>query len=46
VIFDEFAELGRPMQPPAWLQRALFTPLAAIGRLRGYRARYPQYSGT
>jgi mannose-6-phosphate isomerase-like protein (cupin superfamily) len=45
VIFDEFAELGRPTRPPAAVQRALFTPLAAIGRWRGYRARYPEYSG-
>jgi len=45
VIFDEFAELGRPPTPPPAVQRVLFAPLAALGRLRGYRARYPQYSG-
>jgi quercetin dioxygenase-like cupin family protein len=44
VIFDEFAELGRPTRPPAAVQRVLFAPLAALGRARGYRARYPQYS--
>ena len=46
VIFDEFAELGRPPRPSPAVQRALFAPLAALGRLRGYRARYPQYSGS
>jgi len=44
VIFDEFADLGRPTKPPAAVQRALFAPLAALGRARGYRARYPEYS--
>jgi mannose-6-phosphate isomerase-like protein (cupin superfamily) len=44
VIFDEFAELGRPVKPPPAVQRALFAPLAALGRARGYRARYPEYS--
>lgn len=45
VIFREFSELGRPTRPPPAVQRAIFGPLAALGRLRGYRARYPQYSG-
>ena len=44
VIFDEFAELGRPPKPPPAVQKALFAPLAALGRARGYRARYPEYS--
>lgn len=44
VIFSEFAELGRPPQPPPAVQRALFAPLAALGRARGYRASYPEYS--
>jgi mannose-6-phosphate isomerase-like protein (cupin superfamily) len=44
VIFDEFAELGRPVKPRPRVQRALFAPLAALGRARGYRARYPEYS--
>jgi hypothetical protein len=44
VIFDEFASLGRPIAPPPALQKALFAPLAALGRARGYRARYPEYS--
>ncbi len=45
VIFHEFGELGRPVKPPAAVQKALFTPLAALGRRRGLRARYPEYSG-
>ena len=44
VIFDEFSELGRPPKPPLAVQRALFAPLAALGRARGYRARYAEYS--
>jgi mannose-6-phosphate isomerase-like protein (cupin superfamily) len=44
VIFSEFAELGRPPRPSPAIQRLLFAPLAALGRARGYRARYPQYS--
>jgi mannose-6-phosphate isomerase-like protein (cupin superfamily) len=44
VIFDEFGELGRPTTPPPVVQKLLFTPLAALGRARGYRARYPEYS--
>jgi mannose-6-phosphate isomerase-like protein (cupin superfamily) len=44
VIFDEFGELGRPTTPPAIVQKLIFTPLAALGRARGYRARYPEYS--
>ena len=45
VIFTEFGELGRPPKPSPAVQRVLFTPLATLGRLRGYRARYPEYSG-
>jgi len=44
VIFDEFAELGRPVKPPPAVQKALIAPLAALGRSRGYRARYAEYS--
>lgn len=31
--------------PPIWLQKALFAVLAPVGRLMGYRASYPEYSG-
>jgi quercetin dioxygenase-like cupin family protein len=44
VIFDELGPLGRPVKPPPAVQKALFRPLAALGRARGYRARYPEYS--
>ena len=44
VIFDDFQELGRPAQPPPAVQKLLVGPLAALGRARGYRARYPEYS--
>jgi len=44
VIFDEFAELGRPPRPSPRVQKALFAPLAALGRARGYRSRYAEYS--
>src|SRR5690348_13496998 len=30
VIFSEFADLGRPLKPPAAMQRALFAPLALL----------------
>jgi quercetin dioxygenase-like cupin family protein len=45
VIFNEFGKLGRPVKPPAAVQKAVFAPLAAIGRRKGLRARYPEYSG-
>ena len=44
VIFDEFSDLGRPPRPSPGVQRVLFAPLAALGRRRGLRARYPEYS--
>ena len=44
VIFSEFASLGRPPRPPAAVQRALLAPLAVLGRMRGYQARYRAYS--
>jgi hypothetical protein len=31
--------------PPIVLQKALFAVLAPVGRLMGYRASYPEYSG-
>jgi mannose-6-phosphate isomerase-like protein (cupin superfamily) len=46
VIFSELQDAGYPTSPPLAVQRALLAPLAVLGRLRGYRARYPQYSGT
>ena len=37
----EFVPLPKP---PAGVQKLLFAPFAALGRARGYRARYPEYS--
>ena len=31
--------------PPIALQKALFAVLAPVGKLMGYRASYPEYSG-
>ena len=45
VIGREFADEGRPTRPPAAIQKLLLPPLAALGRLRGYRGVYPEYSG-
>jgi hypothetical protein len=45
VIGREFAEEGRATRPPAAVQRMVLAPLAALGRLLGYRGTYPQYSG-
>jgi quercetin dioxygenase-like cupin family protein/uncharacterized protein YndB with AHSA1/START domain len=45
VIFDELSALGHPTRPPLAVQRVLFAPLAALGRARGFRARYERYSG-
>jgi hypothetical protein len=44
VIFSEFADLGRPPKPAPAVQTALLAPLAVVGRARGLRARYPEYS--
>jgi hypothetical protein len=42
VISREFSELGRPTRPSPGVQRVLLAPLAAVGRLLGYRARYAE----
>ena len=44
VIGSEFREEGHATRPPLAVQRLLFAPLAALGRRRGYRGIYPQYS--
>jgi quercetin dioxygenase-like cupin family protein/uncharacterized protein YndB with AHSA1/START domain len=44
VIAREFENEGYATRPPLAVQRALFGPLAAIARRRGYRAWYPSYS--
>jgi mannose-6-phosphate isomerase-like protein (cupin superfamily) len=41
----EFEPEGYATKPPLPVQRALFSLLAPLARLRGYRARYPEYAG-
>ena len=45
VILDEYRDELRPSRPPYFVQRLLFTPLAAFARRYGYRAKYERYSG-
>jgi quercetin dioxygenase-like cupin family protein len=44
VLLQEVGDFIRPASPPLWVQNLLFPLLAAVGRLRGYRARYPRYA--
>jgi mannose-6-phosphate isomerase-like protein (cupin superfamily) len=44
VLIQEVGDFIRPSSPPLFMQDPLFVPLAAIGRRRGYRARYPEYT--
>jgi quercetin dioxygenase-like cupin family protein len=44
VLLQEVGDFIRPSSPPVAVQKALFPVLAAIGRMRGYRARYPEYA--
>jgi quercetin dioxygenase-like cupin family protein len=41
VLVDHFLDEVHLARAPRWVQRALFRPLALIGRLRGYEAEYP-----
>jgi quercetin dioxygenase-like cupin family protein len=43
LVGREFADVIRFTKPPAPVQGMLFGLLGAIGRLRGYRAVYPEY---
>ncbi len=45
VIMSEYSDEVYLAQPPLAVQKVLFGILAPIGRLFGYKARYPQYSG-
>ena len=45
VIFDELGDLGRPVKPPRRSRRRCSRRSAALGRRRGLRARYAEYSG-
>ncbi len=44
VLVQELGDFIRPAWPSIAVQDILFPPLAALGRWRGYRARYPRYS--
>ena len=43
-LATEFSDEVRLARPSAVVQRVLFEPLAALGRLRGYRGWHPRYS--
>ena len=44
VLLQEVGDFIRPASPPVGLQNLVFPVLAAIGRTRGYRARYARYA--
>jgi quercetin dioxygenase-like cupin family protein len=44
VILREYDAEMQLARPPAVVQRAVFTPLALIGRALGYRGWYPRYT--
>jgi mannose-6-phosphate isomerase-like protein (cupin superfamily) len=44
VLIREVGDFIRPANPPPFMHGVLFPPLAALGRLLGYRPRYPQYA--
>lgn len=44
VLIQEVGDFVRPSSPPILFQNLLFPLLAAVGRWRGYRARYESYS--
>jgi quercetin dioxygenase-like cupin family protein len=43
-LVTEFRDEVHLARPPVIVQRLLFVPLAAVGRLAGYRGWYPRYS--
>ena len=44
VLLAEVGDFIRPASPPISVQNVLFPLLAAVGRTRGYRARYARYA--
>lgn len=44
VILREYDKEFRASSPPYWVQRILFSIMAPIGKLKGYRAKYEKYS--
>jgi len=45
VLFNEHFTEGHLTKPPLLLQKVMFGVLAPVGRLLGYKAHYPKYSG-
>jgi quercetin dioxygenase-like cupin family protein len=45
VLMREYGDELHLASPPLMAQKAVFAPLAAVGRLFGYRGWYPRYSG-
>lgn len=43
VLVRTVGDFIRPAEPPRWVQDLAFPPLALVGRLLGYRARYARY---
>lgn len=46
VLLTAVRDFVRITSPPLFVQDVAFPPLAAIGRARGHRARYPRYAST
>ena len=46
VMLEEYEDEYCLVRPPLPVQKALLAVLAPIGRLLGYRAQYPRYSGS
>jgi quercetin dioxygenase-like cupin family protein len=44
VLLQVVGDFIRPATPPIWLQNVLFPVLAAVGKTRGYHARYARYA--
>jgi mannose-6-phosphate isomerase-like protein (cupin superfamily) len=44
VLMREYEDEMRLAKPPFAIQRMLFAPLAIVGRILGYRSRYPHHS--
>jgi quercetin dioxygenase-like cupin family protein len=45
VLFNEHWNEGHLTKPPLLVQKIMFGALAPVGRLLGYKAHYPKYSG-
>ena len=43
VISQEFEDVVQFVNPPIWVQKALFGVLAPVGRAMGYKAHYPEF---